>query len=144
MIPWVTRQMVWPWWAARSATRPASARLRTAPRFSAPVQVASCGVSTQARWASAKRSRTSSRVRPSHSPKPISRKAAASWTARRCGAAMMAAVSRARASGLDHTASSGVAASRRAADSACSRPVADSGTSRPPWKRRSRFQSVSA
>jgi len=53
-------------------------------------------------------------------------------------------VSLLRASGLDQTASIRVAASRRAADSACSRPAADSGTSRQPWKRRSRFQSVSA
>ncbi len=81
---------------------------------------------------------------PSHSPKPISLKASASRTASLCGAAMSAAVSRARPSGLDQTAATGEAARSRAADSAWPRPMAESGLSRQPWKRRSRFQSVSA
>ena len=58
-----------------------------------------------------------------HSPKSISVKASATPTARPWGLAMDVAVSRARASGLDQTAASGVAASRRATDSACSRPA---------------------
>src|SRR5262245_47137668 len=55
----------------------------------------------------------------------------------------MSAVSAARCSGLVNTAASGSCSRRAASSCACSRPAWFSGGSAWPWKRFSRFQSVS-
>src|SRR5262249_1237591 len=140
---WVTSTTLSPSWSARSVSMPSATRLATVGKDSPPRAVNLSGAVRQTSWRAGSAASTSARVRPSHAPKPSSRKAGMICTARRCGLATASAEMRARSSGLAKTAEMATPLSAAAAASLWRRPASVSGTSRHPAKRRSRVNTVS-
>ena len=128
---------------ARISLKAPQARRETSWRFSPPGMVTSSGLECQRVSIPGHRLSTSPAVCPSQRPWSISIKPG--WVSRPNPRreAVASAVPAARERGLDTTLSTEERRSAPAAERACLRPQLFKGVSLLPWKRPSRFQSVS-
>src|SRR5215468_8497648 len=134
-VMWLTTRTVLPPWSRSSRSQARFTRCAVSAKLSPPGGACS-GSRRQAAAAAGHRCWISVRVKPSQSPKSVSRRSSSMTAVRPSSQAAMAAVATARCNGELTTASIGAPVARRqAAAWACRVPVALSGRSRSPLKR---------
>src|SRR5215468_4957590 len=134
-VMWLTTRTVWPPWSLSSRSQARFTRCAVSAKLSPPGGACS-GSRRQAAAAAGHRCWISARVKPSQSPKSVSRRSSSMTTVRPSSPAAMAAVATARCNGELTTASIGAPVARRqAAAWACRVPMALSGRSHSPLKR---------
>src|SRR5690348_3437674 len=132
---WLTTRTVWPPWSRSSRSQARFTRRAVSAKLSPPGGACS-GSRRHAAAAAGHRCWISSRVKPSQSPKSVSRRSSSVAAVKPSSPAAIAAVATARCNGELTTASIGAPLARRpAAALACRVPLALSGRSRRPLKR---------